>query len=147
MKISALHAGQLPALIVFTQAVFAKGSFWTTSLMPRHAAGNELRLEYTGSLIPQERTPLVLLAMSDLEERRRRLVDATAEDHMRGGIAAWHAMTVRRRACPGSMTISQNTLQPLKTALKSTSWMKSKPSSRRTTWLAMSITGARFRFA
>ncbi len=89
MKISALHAGQVPALIVFTQAVFDKGSFWTTSLTPRHAAGNELRLEYSGSLIPRDGTPLVLLAMNDLEQRRRRLVDATAEDHMRGGIAAW----------------------------------------------------------
>ncbi len=90
MKISALHAGQVPALIVFTQAVFDKGSFWTTSLTPRHAAGNELRLEYTGSLIPQDGTlPLLLLAINDLEQRRRRLVDATAEDHMRGGIAAW----------------------------------------------------------
>jgi PAS domain S-box-containing protein len=89
MKISTLHAGQVPALIVFTQAVFDRGSFWTTSLMPRHAAGNELRLEYTGSLIPQEGTPLVLLSMNDLEQRRRRLVDVTAEDHMRGGIAAW----------------------------------------------------------
>lgn len=89
MKVTALHAGQVPALIVFTQAVFDRGSFWTTSLTPRHAAGNELRLEYTGSLIPQAGTPLVLLAMNDLEQRRRRLVDATAEDHMRGGIAAW----------------------------------------------------------
>lgn len=89
MKISTLHAGQVPALIVFTQAVFDRGSFWTTSLTPRHAAGNELRLEYTGSLIPRDGTPLVLLAMNDLEQRRRRLVDATAEDHMRGGIAAW----------------------------------------------------------
>jgi PAS domain S-box-containing protein len=89
MKISTLHAGQVPALIVFTQAVFDKGSFWTTSLTPRHAAGNELRLEYTGSLIPQDGTPLMLLAMNDLDQRRRRLVDATAEDHMRGGIAAW----------------------------------------------------------
>jgi len=89
MKISALHAGQVPALIIFTQAVFDRGSFWTTSLTPRHAAGNELRLEYTGSLIPQDGTPLVLLAMSDLEQRRRRMVDATAEGHMRGGIAAW----------------------------------------------------------
>jgi PAS domain S-box-containing protein len=89
MKISALHAGQVPALIVFTQAVFDKGSFWTTSLTPRHAAGNKLRLEYTGSLIPQDGTPLVLLAINDLEQRRRRLVDLTAEDHMRGGIAAW----------------------------------------------------------
>lgn len=89
MKISALHTGQLPALIVFTQAVFDRGSFWTTSLTPRHAAGHELRLEYTASLIPRDGTPLLLLTMNDLEQRRRRLVDATAEDHMRGGIAAW----------------------------------------------------------
>lgn len=89
MKISALHAGQVPALIVFTQAIFDRGAFWTTSLTPRHAAGNALRLEYTGSLIPRDGAPLVLLAMNDLEQRRKRLVDAAAEDHMRGGIAAW----------------------------------------------------------
>jgi hypothetical protein len=51
MKITALHSGQVPALIVFTQAIMDKGSFWTTSLTLRHAAGNELRLEYSGSLI------------------------------------------------------------------------------------------------
>lgn len=89
MKITSLHAGQIPALIVFTQAIFDKGSFWTTSLTPRHAAGNELRLEYVGSLIPREGAPLILLTMNDLEQRRRRFVDATAEDHMRGGISAW----------------------------------------------------------
>ena len=89
MKMTALHPGQVPALIVFTQAVFDKGSFWTTSLTPRHAAGNELRLEYSGSAIPRDGTPLLLIAMSDLDQRRRRGVDATAEDHMRGGIAAW----------------------------------------------------------
>lgn len=89
MKITALHPGQVPALIVFTQAVFDKGSFWTTSLTPRHAAGNELRLEYVGSVVPRDGGPLVLLSMSDLDQRRRRIVDATAEDHMRGGISAW----------------------------------------------------------
>jgi PAS domain S-box-containing protein len=89
IKITSLHAGQVPALIVFTQAIFDKGSFWTTSLTPRHAAGNELRLEYTGSVIPREGAPLILLSLSDLEQRRRRFVDATAEDHMRSGISAW----------------------------------------------------------
>src|SRR3978361_641903 len=32
---------------------------------------------------------LRLLTMSDLEARRRRTVDASAEDHMRGGLAVW----------------------------------------------------------
>ncbi len=36
-KITTLHAGQLPALIVFTQAVFDRGSYWTNALTPRHA--------------------------------------------------------------------------------------------------------------
>ena len=40
IKISALHAGQLPALIVFTQAVLDKGACWTTALTPRHATGS-----------------------------------------------------------------------------------------------------------
>ena len=88
-RISTLHAGQLPALIVFTQAVLAKGKFWTTALTPRHAAGQLLRLEYAGTLVPYAERSLLLLTMSDLEQRRRRHVDAAAEDHMRGGLAAW----------------------------------------------------------
>ena len=49
-KVSTLHAGQLPALIVFTQAVLDKGAYWTNALTPRHATGQTLRLEYAGSL-------------------------------------------------------------------------------------------------
>jgi PAS domain S-box-containing protein len=88
-RISALHAGQLPALIVFTQAVLAKGSYRTNALTPRHATSQPLRLEYTASLLPHDGRALMLLTMSDLEQRRRRYVDATAEDHMRGGLAVW----------------------------------------------------------
>ncbi|QWG25260.1 sigma 54-interacting transcriptional regulator [Bradyrhizobium sediminis] len=88
-KISALHAGQLPALIVFTQAVLDKGAYWTNALTPRHATSQPLRLEYMGSLLPHDGRSLVLLTMSDLDQRRRRYVDATAEDHMRSGLAAW----------------------------------------------------------
>ena len=92
MKLTALHAGQVPQLIVFTQAVMAKGTYWTTSLKPRHTTGKELSLEYAGSLIPQDETPLMLLTLSDLEQRRKRGLDAVAEDHMRSGIAAWQRM-------------------------------------------------------
>src|SRR6266700_7528972 len=88
-RVSALHAGQLPALIVFTQAVLDKGACWTNALTPRHATGQTLRLEYAGSLVPGDGRPLVLLTMRDLDARRRRYVDAAAEDHMRGGIATW----------------------------------------------------------
>jgi PAS domain S-box-containing protein len=90
MTISALHPGQLPALIVFTQAVFAKSAYWTTTLTPRHAAGRKLRVEYSGAMVPQDGgPPLLLLTIADLEARRRRAVDAAADDLMTGGIAAW----------------------------------------------------------
>jgi PAS domain S-box-containing protein len=89
MKISALHPGQLPALIVFTEAVLAKGSFWTHTLSARHAAGTELALEYAGSRLSRTPRPLVLLALSDLNERRRRAIDAEADMYLRGGITEW----------------------------------------------------------
>ncbi|MCA6110330.1 sigma 54-interacting transcriptional regulator [Bradyrhizobium cenepequi] len=88
-KVSALHAGQLPALIVFTQAVLDKGAYWTNALTPRHATGQNLRIEYAGCVVPQDGRTLMLLTMSDLDARRRRYVDAAAEDHMRSGIATW----------------------------------------------------------
>jgi PAS domain S-box-containing protein len=91
-RLTTLHAGQVPQLIVFTQAVMAKGTWWTTALKPRHTTGKELSLEYAGSLIPQDETPLVLLTLSDLEQRRKRGLDTVAEDHMRSGIAAWQRM-------------------------------------------------------
>ncbi|WP_448044579.1 sigma 54-interacting transcriptional regulator [Bradyrhizobium liaoningense] len=86
---STLHAGELPALTVFTQAVLHKGAYWTAALNPRHATGQNLRLEYAGCVLPHDGRTLVLLTLTDLEARRRRNVDAAAEDHMRSGIATW----------------------------------------------------------
>src|SRR3954453_2131251 len=86
-KFSTLHAGQVPALIVFSQAVLDKGAYWTNALTPRHATSQPLRLEYSGSRVPFDGRSLMLLTMSDLEQRRRRYVDAAAEDHMRSGLA------------------------------------------------------------
>jgi PAS domain S-box-containing protein len=86
---SALHPGQLPALIVFTEAVLAKGSFLSRNLSARHAAGHDLSLEYAGSKMPGDDGPLVLVALGDLTERRRRALDAEADLYMRGGIAEW----------------------------------------------------------
>src|SRR4030095_13335699 len=68
-RISALHTGQVPALIVFTQAVLDKGAYWTNALTPRHATGQPLRLEYAGSRLPGDGRALVLLTMSDLDAR------------------------------------------------------------------------------
>jgi PAS domain S-box-containing protein len=91
LTFSALHPGQLPALVVFTQAVQAKGTYWTHTLSARDAAGHELALEYEASMLTRtgDPAPRLLLIMTDLAERRRRAADAEADLAMRGGIAQW----------------------------------------------------------
>ena len=91
MSASALHPNQVPALIVFTQAVQAKGRWWTQALTPRHGAGRALNLEYAASLLSGD-PPRLLVTLSDLDERRRRLIDHEAEAHMRAGLPEWQRM-------------------------------------------------------
>ena len=89
-KVSDLHPGQLPTLIVFTQAVLAQGQWWTLSLKPRHAAGREVEVEYIGSILPLGgMRRLIVVAASDLQARRKRTIDAAADDFMGGGITEW----------------------------------------------------------
>ena len=89
LKFTDLHPGQRPALIVFTQAVLAKGTFWSHSLSARHAAGHELALEYEASVMtePGSAEPRLLVIMTDLAERRRRTADTESALAMRGGAA------------------------------------------------------------
>lgn len=89
MAASALHPGQLPALIVFTQGAQAKGQWWSQALIPRHADGKSLRLEYAASPLGDGR---LLVTLSDLDARRRRVIDGQADQHMRAGIAEWQRM-------------------------------------------------------
>ncbi|MFZ5737620.1 MAG: sigma 54-interacting transcriptional regulator, partial [Pseudomonadota bacterium] len=88
-RFSTLHGAQLPALVVFTQAVFAKGTYWSHALTPTDGGGTQLRLEYAGKHLSYRDRSLLLLTMSDLEQRRRRYVDAVADDYMRDGLPAW----------------------------------------------------------
>ncbi len=89
MAASALHPGQLPALIVFTQGVQAKGRWWTHTLTPRHGAGRALSIETVGTVLPDR---LVLFTLFDLDERRQRQVDREADRHMRAGLSEWQRM-------------------------------------------------------
>jgi formate hydrogenlyase transcriptional activator len=89
VRFSALHPGQLPALIVFTEAVLAKGTFWTRGLTARDAAGNELPVEYSASVLPGDEGRLVLLTITDLKERQRRDADTEADLYIRGGVSEW----------------------------------------------------------
>jgi len=89
-KVSQLHPGQLPMLIVFTQAVLARGKWWSTSLKPRHASGREIEVEYDGSALPIDGDRrLLVVSATDLIERRKRSIDTAADDHMGGGLTEW----------------------------------------------------------
>ncbi|WP_029010527.1 sigma 54-interacting transcriptional regulator [Azospirillum halopraeferens] len=85
--VTELHRGQEPALLVFTEAVLTKGTYWTRRLTPAHAGGRTLRLEYAGTLLPGDR--LMLLALGDLDARRRRDIEEEGELYLRDGIAEW----------------------------------------------------------
>lgn len=89
MRVTALHPGQLPALIVFTDGVLAKGEYRTRGLKPRHAAGHELAVEYAGSRLGDGPAPDLLLIISDLTAQRKRATDTEADLYIRGGIEEW----------------------------------------------------------
>jgi len=88
-RASALHPGQLPTLIVFSQAVMLKGVFWTQALSPRHAEGHLLTLEYSAAAVPAANGTWLLVTMHDIAERQRRLVNQEADLFMRGGLTEW----------------------------------------------------------
>ena len=90
-RVTALHPDQVPTLIVFTQAVQARGRDWTHALTPRHADGHALHVECSGALLPGD-PELILVSLFDLDERRRRLVDTEADAHMRAGLTEWQRM-------------------------------------------------------
>ena len=89
-RFSALHPGQLPALIVFCDAVQTLGHYWTRGLTPRHAGGGDIEVEYRGDRIegPDGQT-LILLTVIDLKEQARHATDASANRFHDAGIAEW----------------------------------------------------------
>ena len=92
-RISALHPGQLPALVVFTEAVLTLGRYWTRDLVPRHATDAKLEIEYRGeSLGEPGKGHAILLTLLDLAEQTRRAKDTAANRFQNSGIAEWQRM-------------------------------------------------------
>ena len=89
MRVTALHPGQLPALIVFTDGVLAKGEYRTRGLKPRHATGHELAVEYAGSRLSEGAAPDLLLVVTDLAAQRKRDTDTEADLYIRSGLEEW----------------------------------------------------------
>jgi len=86
LSILDLLPDQAPALLVFTEAVLSKGLYWTRGLSFRHALGETLRLEVSGTPAPDT---CLLLTLYDLDARRRRDVEAEGELYLHDGLHAW----------------------------------------------------------
>lgn len=84
-----LHSGQVPALIVFTDAVLTLGRHWTRSLAPRRPDERPLRLEYVGARFENGGRPLIAVTLIDLDERRRHDTSSEADLYIRDGISEW----------------------------------------------------------
>jgi PAS domain S-box-containing protein len=89
-RFSRLHPGQVPVLIVFSQAVLEHGRYWTRDLAPRHGADLDLRIECRGDRIETaDGRRLMLLTLIDLDEQERHNVDAAASRFWTSGLAEW----------------------------------------------------------
>lgn len=89
-RFSAIHPGQLPALIVFCDAVQTLGHYWTRGLAPRHAGGGDIEVEYRGERIEgPDGQALILLTAIDLKEQARHATDTSANRFQDAGIAEW----------------------------------------------------------
>ncbi len=86
---SSLHKGQVPSLVVFSQAALYHGFAWTRGLNLMHADGTEIQLEHEARALHWEGADYLIIILCDLDARHRRDVDAEADNYLREGIAEW----------------------------------------------------------
>ncbi|MDG4717521.1 MULTISPECIES: sigma 54-interacting transcriptional regulator [Thalassospira] len=88
-RMSALHKGQVPSLVVFSQAALYHGFAWTRGLDLTRPDGTELKLEHEARAIILDDEEYLTVTISDLDARHRRDVDSEADDYLREGISEW----------------------------------------------------------
>ena len=86
---SALHPHELPALIVFTQAVLHKGQGWTSELSCRSHSGENIPVEYSAARFEYEGEQRIVVILRDRDELQKLQKEAAAESYVRQGIADW----------------------------------------------------------
>ncbi|MFH1803789.1 MAG: sigma 54-interacting transcriptional regulator [Pseudomonadota bacterium] len=86
---SLLHKGQVPGLVVFSQAALYNGTAWTRSLNLTRPDGVEILNEHHATALRHEGEDYLIITIADLEARHRREVDSEADNYLRGGIAEW----------------------------------------------------------
>ncbi|SOC21248.1 sigma 54-interacting transcriptional regulator [Thalassospira xiamenensis] len=86
---SSLHKGQVPSLVVFSQAALYHGFAWTRGLNLMHSDGTEIQLEHEARALHWDGEDYLIIILCDLDARHRRDVDAEADNYLREGIAEW----------------------------------------------------------
>ncbi|MCC9620760.1 sigma 54-interacting transcriptional regulator [Thalassospira sp. MA62] len=88
-KASTLHKGQVPSLVVFTQAALYHGFAWTRGLDITRPDGSILALEHEARPIIIADDEYLIITMSDLATQQKRNIDSEADTYLREGITEW----------------------------------------------------------
>jgi len=86
---STLHSGERGALVVFTEAVLARGEHWTDGLTAELPDGARLALEYSARRMDLDGRTLVLASVRDLRAARQRELHSDAGAYLRSGLSEW----------------------------------------------------------
>lgn len=93
MPASALHPGYLASLTVFTEAVLHRGSGWTSDISCQTRSGREIPVEFSasrlGALLPDNPSPLMMVAFQDKRMLEKHRADADANRYLRKGLSEW----------------------------------------------------------
>ena len=87
--ISRLHAGELGALIVFTESVLARGEAWTNRLSWQLSDDDRRAVEYNARRIERNGETQLLVCARDLETVSSRNLHADADTYLRRGFSEW----------------------------------------------------------
>jgi len=86
---SALHAGELGALVVFTQEVLETGEAWARGLGCQGGDGARILVEYRARRLDLNGHACLLISVRDLVTQRRREARSDADDYVRSGLSEW----------------------------------------------------------
>ncbi|ALP52916.1 histidine kinase [Candidatus Tenderia electrophaga] len=89
LKASELFRDQLPAVVVFTEAVMTQGRRWCNDIICYHRHGDPITVEMAGSRVEHGEHPYLVLNLADQEQLLAQRERAEALRYHRAGIRRW----------------------------------------------------------
>lgn len=86
---SDLFRDQLPAMVVFTEAVLAQGRHWCNDIICYHRHGDPIAVEMWGGRMERNGHPYLILNLADQEQLLAQREKAEALQYHRAGIRRW----------------------------------------------------------